>query len=257
MDTTAIADLQEEEDLEVSTPTPVDNDGDNTPAALQTVAQTTDQLRNAEDQLHELEFELQASRLAYRNLVGQATSDATRTALEAEATPRRDQAEAEITSTAARLERMARDVIAETEAAPPSLSPDDLRRASELKPFLSEDVERLSLPELRSRVRHALATGAIPEMYLLSRAVPIRIERERQQPGFAPESIGDLDALAREAGQRLPRNRSLMPLRERAEKVLYRSLDLHRDAGRRQSERDARTAMERALGGPGVPIPED
>lgn len=254
MDTmTATVELPEEEDLEVSAPIQM---GDDDPPELMTVAQTTDQLRNAEDQRHEATFELRAARMAFTNIVNQATTDATRAALEAEQRPILDRHEADLARLADQMAQRAHAVIQESEAAPPSLSTNDLAKANELRPFVIEDCERLSLATLRANLRHAIATNDTATLFLYSREIPRRIDHERSQPGFAPESIGDLDALAREAGQRLPRDRSLAPLQERATKLLHRSQDLRRDADRRASEAEARAAVERAIPG-AVTIPED
>lgn len=114
--------------------------------------------------------------------------------------------ETEISRSAELRERRQREIMRQTASEFPVI-PDALAdRVASLRPMIREDAEKLPLPALLARTRHALQVQDRASMYLYHRYVKMRLASSRLEQGEEPavtKARSELGALLRDIDSRL------------------------------------------------------
>lgn len=128
-------------------------------------------------------------------------------------------------------------VARQTASAPPILSPEETALASNRAVFVREDAERLALPTLVERVRHAFQSEDRSALYLYLRygraRLAVRVEGQRDPAEVAARA--ELGRLMSAAEERL-RDPALAPVAKAANEALVRAGEVSRLAVERRRE---------------------
>ncbi len=165
-------------------------------------------------------------------------------------------AEREAAAVAQSVELNARAILRQTGHSQVTLTPEEYASAAAQASFVEQDATRLSLAELRDRVRHAVATSDRPAMFLLNRGVRERLRAGEgdRLPGRGDETASnELPRLLAVIQERL-RDRRLDGARAEATELLTRAQRLRLSASQRRDQAEAEAAIARLTGGRGVPI---
>jgi hypothetical protein len=229
-------------------------DGENT-NDIYTAAQISQLAAKASNELDESEQSLSQVQTRYRNLTNRGAyfSDEAHKASFIEHEPLLAGAEDKAYAVAKRHETTMRRILQQLQSADRSnITDEELAKANLRAPFVKEDVERATLPQLRAMILRAIQTGDRAEQFLVARSARDRLRNPQQRDAFE-----DREGLMSMLGQIEEgfRDRSMDRQRSAATDALAKAQQLRRKAAER--DRPVIPYVDPRTGETRIPFPRE